>query len=315
MTWPGYGGLIGSELIREIEAAQPSFAKLDRLLTAFLVDCVYRGYNLDYLTSLFDRYLPEEQSLRPGLLHVFRRLHSLLRHEYRIFFVLNGASSALIERGDLDVASCDPAKLDEFPIAVQDRSTFTAQMHSGASVVLSIHWKGAPDAGAAAEAARTKLQEIVDYLDFDAPMQRFELAQVCLVTWEDTDGKRHYRLHPDERGERWPNPNHAVEIDSDWAGQLGGLAEALRWSSVARRERTPEVSLLACWFGFEFLAGNLDRTPVEGMMEFFPRTLAIGNLRRRLTYWARSVRAQSTLRGARSTPRSDATVNIFGRRT
>ena len=152
MIWPGYGGLIGSELIREIEAAKPNFAKLDRLLTAFLMDCLYRGYNLDYLTSLFDRYLPESTGLRSGMLHVFRRLHSLLRHEYRLLFMLKGASSAVIEPGNLDVVPYDPVKLkNELPLTPQDRSTFIMQSQAGASVILSVHWVGTPDAGSAAE--------------------------------------------------------------------------------------------------------------------------------------------------------------------
>jgi hypothetical protein len=133
------------------------------------------------------------------------------------------------------------------------------------------------------------MQEIVDFLDFQAPTQRFELAPLCLVTWKDNEGEQYSRLHPNSSGEQPPHLGHIAEIDSDWTDQLGGLAEALRWSSVAQRERTPEVSLLAAWFGFEFLAGTLEKTPVEGIMEFFPKAIAIGNLKRRLIYWVRSL--------------------------
>jgi hypothetical protein len=175
-------------------------------------------------------------------------------------------------------------------------------------VLLGIGWTGAPDAGAAAEAARKELQEIVDFLDFHAPTQKFELAPLCVVTWKDNEGKPFYRLHPDTSSDQPPHSDHTVEINSDWADQLGGLAEALRWSSVAQRERTPEVSLLAAWFGFEFLAGTLERTPVEGIMDFFPKVLAIGNLRRRLLYWVRSVQASPSFE---SHPRREAVIQRY----
>lgn len=289
MIWPGFGGLTGSELVREIESASPSFAKIDRLMTVFLIDCIYRGYNSDYLTTLFDRYLPDADDLRSGLIHVFRRLHSLLRHEYHILFVLKGASSANIEPGVLEIVVHRPDDLDQFALDKDVNSRFTGQAQGGSWLLLGLNWSGAPDAGAAAEAARKELQEIVDFLDFQSPTQKFELAPLCAVTWKDKDGNQFSRLYPDLSGEQPPRADHTVEIDSDWADQLGGLAEALRWSSVAQRERTPEVSLLAAWFGFEFLAGNLGRTSAEGIMDFFPKVIAIGNLKRRLSYWVRSI--------------------------
>lgn len=291
MVWPGFGGLIGSELIQELESDQPNFAKIDRILVALLIDCLYRGYDLDYLTTLFERYLPDADGLRSGVIHVFRRLHSLLRHEYHILFVLRGASSVTIEPGRLRTVVYSSDSLDSFGIQGRDKTDFLSQFSQDASVVLGLDWTGAADAGSAAEASRRALQEIIDYLDFQSPTQKFELGYFCVVSWKDNDGKPYYRLHPDNSGAQRPHSNHSVEIEADWAEQLGGLAEALRWSSVARRERTPEVSLLACWFAFEFLAGTLERTPVEGIMDFFPKVLAIGDLKRRLIYWSRSLQA------------------------
>jgi hypothetical protein len=288
MTWPGFGGLAGSSLAAEIESTSPNYAKIDRLITLFLVDCIYRGYNLDYLTSLFDRYLPDALGLREGLIHAFRRLYSLQRHEYHVLFVLKGANSARIAPGILNICVRPKEYLDACQVDQGEKSTFLAQLSSN-SLILGVDWSGAPDAGAAAEASRKEIQEIVDYLDFEVPTQQFELAPISLVTWQDNEGKAFARIHPNLSGERPPHPTHEVDIDSDWADQLGGLAEAFRWSSVAQRERTPEVSLLAAWFGFEFLAGTLERTPVEGIMELFPKVLAIGNLKRRLSYWLRSL--------------------------
>ena len=178
-----------------------------------------------------------------------------------------------------------------------DKMRFLSYYQAGTSTILGVNWAGAPDAGAAAEAVRKELQEIVDFLDFHSPTQNFELAPLCFVTWNDNDGNAFSRIHPDTSGEQPPHADHTVEIDSDWSEQLVGLAEALRWSSVARRERTPEVSLLAAWFAFEFLAGTLERTPVEGIMEFFPRVLALGNLKRRLIYWVRSLQASPGYEG------------------
>jgi hypothetical protein len=303
MTWPGFGGLAASEMVREIQAANPNFGKIDRLTTLFIIDCIYRGYNLDYLTTLLDRYLPDAENLRDGLLHVFRRLHSLLRHEYHVLFALSGAASATIQPGGLNIVVHGVDQLGQFSLDNQEKATFLGQLRNGEGVVLGVNWSGAPDAGAAASAARNQLQEIVDFLDFHAPTQRFELAPLCIVTWNDNERKPYSRLHPDTSGEQPPHRGHDVEIDSDWSGQLGGLAEALRWSSVAQRERTPEVSLLAAWFGFEFLAGTLERTPVEGIMEFFPKTIAIGNLKRRIAYWMRSLQGSP---GFESHARRDA---------
>ena len=294
MTWPGLGGILGAELAKELEDAHPSYGRIDRLTVGLLLDCVYRGYNLDYLTTLLDRYLPEANNLRDGFLHVFRRLHSLLRHEYEILFVLTGARSAKIEPSDLKLKTYDVNDLERFKTAGDmgaDIDQFRTQIHTADWVIVGLEWSNDPDAGAAAHAARKALQEIVDYLDFQSPTQQFELQPLALVTWKDRDGNRFARLHPDTSIEQPPIPEHEVSINPFWASQLHGLAEAFRWSAVARRERIPEIALLATWFAFEYLAGTLERTPVEGIMEYFPKALALGNIRRRLYYWWRCIQA------------------------
>lgn len=292
MTWIGMGGLIEAELIREIEVTTPNYPKIDRLLTAFLLDALYRGYNSDYLTTLFDRYLPQASSVRDGLLHAFRRLHSMMRHEYEVLLVLNGATSVdSAELGSISVYSMD--ELNKFSIEENDKEAFAAQMRQDSSVVLGVECADAPDAGAAAEAARKRLQEIVDFLDFQKPTQGFDIPELAIVTWTDSNSRAFARPYPDERDEKPAITGFKIEIDSSLPAHLSELAEALRWSSVARREKSPEVSLLASWFAFEFLGGNLERTPVEGIMEYFPKVLAIGNLKRRLIYWWKSLSAHS----------------------
>jgi len=324
MTWTGIGGILAAELVNEVALTTPNYARIERLAIALLLDCVYRGYNVDYLTSLLDRYVPHAKDLRDGLLHVFRRLHSLLRHRYKILFVLAGAESAEIKPSDLKLQIPDPRDLAAFKVAsLADASTsegddrpgpsgeavageeefgeseidadeadrveeFKKQCR-GSSLIISVEWSQDPDAGAAAEGARKGLQEIVDFLDFQSPTQRYELQPLALVTWKAKDGNVFARLYPDTSGDQPPSPDHELTINPVWAGRLQGLTEALRWSAVARRERTPEVALLATWFGFEYLAGTLERTPIEGIMDYFPKALAIGYVRRRLLYWWRCI--------------------------
>jgi hypothetical protein len=288
MVWTGIGGLIGSDLMQEVVAAAPQFRQIDRLTVRLLLDSLYRGHNLDYLTSLFDRYLPEKDDLRQGLLHTFRRLHSQIKHRYEVLFILKGASRIRANPGQPVITVVTEAQIRDAHKGAQELEPFLAQTAPGPAGILRIEWADEPDAGAAAESCRQAIQEVVDYLDFESPNQRFELAPVALVTFADYQGTVYRRLHPDAAGEQPRWAEHEVEIEPEWVNQLKGLSEAFRWSSVARRERTPEVSLLAAWFAFEFLAGDLDKTPVEGIMEFFPKALAIGNIRRRLHYWWRS---------------------------
>src|SRR5205807_1337893 len=101
------------------------------------VDCIYRGYNLDYLTTLFDRYLPDADSPRAGLMHAFRRLHSLQRHEYHILFVLKGAASATITPGLLNIVVHDKNSLDSLLLDEQDKPQFVGQL-SDNSLVLGV---------------------------------------------------------------------------------------------------------------------------------------------------------------------------------
>ena len=63
MTWTGVGGLIAADLFQEVLAEKPDFGRIDRLVNQFLLDSLYRGYNINYLTTLFDRYLsPQRES-------------------------------------------------------------------------------------------------------------------------------------------------------------------------------------------------------------------------------------------------------------
>jgi hypothetical protein len=291
MTWTGIGGLIGAELMREVLSDAPDFSKIDRLLVQFLLDCVYRGYDLNYLITLFDRYLSQDKTCRDNLIHVFRRIHSRQRHEYDVFFILNGASSEGATSEDSRIDPVPISHLDAQSVDPDDLSQFKGQLQEDCSVLLRLRRTQDLDAGAAAEAAPKDIQEIVDFLDFDAPTQQFRLAPLSLVTYKDADQKPIGRLHPDAAGQQPPSADYTLEIESEWLERLKGLSEALRWSAVARREQTPEVSLLACWFAFAFLAAEIGDTPVEGIMEFFPKALAIGNSRRRLEYWYRSLPA------------------------
>jgi hypothetical protein len=293
MTWVGIGGVIGSELMRELAQEPPHFARIERLLVRFLLDCVHRGYNLDYLKTLFDRYLPERTNIHDGLLHAFRRVHSTLRHEYRIYFALRGASAVEARPGE---PSIECLKVSEFQASVpasDERERFLEQLSPDQAAIVSLKWSNDPDAGAAADGCRQEIQEIVDYLDFESPTQRFELGPLALVCFADPQGTQHHLVYPDTSGEQPRRLDHTVQIEPEWVDQLKGLSEALRWSAVARRERTPEVSLLASWFAFEFLAGDVEKSAVEGIMEFFPKVIAIGNIRRRLNYWWRCVQATS----------------------
>lgn len=317
MTWPGIGGMIGAELLQAVEAQPANFARIDRLATALLLDCLYRGYNLGYLTTLFDRYLPDANGLRPAFLHVFRRLYSLMAHRYGIYFVVRGATGVTISSGESNIKTVALSDIRAFadasgPNEVHLIDDFLAQQHPAPSALVRVDCEHGPDAAAAADAARKQLQEIVDYWDFQAPSQSFELAPLALVTWKDRDGLAYCTRHPDTSREQPARQAFSIDIDADWAGQIVDLTEALRWSAVARRERTPEVALLATWFGFEFLAGNIAKTPVEGIMEFFPKTLAIGNLRRRLTYWWRSLQAHPRFREHEAHDRLDQMTTFHG---
>jgi hypothetical protein len=255
------------------------------------LDCVYRGYNLNYLTTLFDRYVPDGDDLRSGLVHAFRRVYSSWQHQYQVYFVLRGATGATIQPGHPEIRclSCDEI-CQSLPESEQ-RSRFLDQLRHGPATILSLEWSKDPDAGAAVEGSRQEIQEIVDYLDFQSPNQRFELAPTALVYFAEAKGAQHTYLYPDPASQQPGWPDYVVDIEPEWVGQLKGLSEALRWSAVAWRERTPEVSLLAAWFGFEFLAGDVERSSVAGIMEFFPKALALGNLRRRLYYWWRCLQA------------------------
>lgn len=316
MTWTGYGGLAAMELCREVEKDQPSYNRLDSLVEQLLLDCVYRGYNAEYLTSLLDRYLPMKNDLREGMLHMFRRLSSLKRHRYKIYFVVEGATDADIRSSELridqhskqnvadlktrlddgrpvvveaelkDQENADADEIDEETLSAGsvDVDDFLSQVN-GDQLILSMHWQESPDAGAAADDAKRRLQEIIDFLDFQSPMQRYDLHPKMLVTWEDRNGKLFARTYPDDSALQPPQADYAARIDVNSAGKLSGLSEALRWSAVARREKTPEVSLLASWFAFEYLAGTVERTAVEGIVSYFPKAIAIGNIRRRLLYW------------------------------
>lgn len=316
--WTGIGGILASEIADQVASASPNYSRLDATIVKFILSCVYRGYDVDYLSTLFDRYLRGSSSMRDGLLHAFRRLFSLQRHKYRIFYILDGAQSAKIESSDVKIGSYTIAEVktilddqddshestngdststddveDEETDVESDPDEHLAFFEQGTSqcVVLSIDWSKNPDAGSAAIAGRKYLQEIVDFLDFESPVQKFELMPICLVTWRDRGKKLFSRRHPSELNEQDRFESHEARINPNWSSQLDGLNEAFRWSSVSRREKTPEVSLLASWFAFEFLSGTLERTPVEGIMDYFPKTLAIGNLKRRLRYWWRSLQA------------------------
>ena len=229
MTWSGIGGILAAELIKEVGEPSPKYARIDRLAIGLLLDCVYRRYNLDYLTNLLDRYLPEANDLRDGFLHVFRRLHSLLRHEYIVFFVLRGAQSATIDPSELKLGIHNMADLEEYNSGdnADNVETFKKQVSPDNSVIVSLEWSKDPDAGAAAETARKELQEIVDYLDFQSPTQRFELQPLALVTWKDKEDNVFTRLSPDTSGGQPPISEHEVSINPVWAGQLHGLT-ALR---------------------------------------------------------------------------------------
>ena len=242
---------------------------------------MYRGYNLEYLTTLFDRYLPEGNDLRNGLLHTFRRVHSALRHQYQVYFVLKGVTAVTVQSDESNIGCIRQVDLCSLVPGSDERGRFLAQLNPGPATIVSLEWSKDPDAGAAAEGCRQELQEIVDYLDFQTPTQRLELGPLALACFADAQGVRHQRVYPDPAAEQPRWQDHTIEIEPEWVDQLKGLSEALRWSAVARRERTPEVSLLAAWFGFEFLAGDVEKSSVEGIMEFFPKALAIGNIRRR----------------------------------
>jgi hypothetical protein len=291
MTWVGIGGLIGSELMSAVVAQPPNYLRIERLTVRLVLDCVYRGYNLDYLTTLFDRYMREGGNLRDSLLRIFRRIHSPQRHQYQVYFILKGATAVTARPGEPNIQCCTSAEFCEVVEPSDERARFLEQLTPGPAVVVSLEWSQDPDAGSAAEACRQEIQEIVDYLDFQSPTQRFELAPLALVCFVDALRAPHQHLYPDTSGGQPRRLGHEVEIEPEWVNQLKGLSEALRWSAVARRERTPEVALLAAWFAFEFLAGDIDKSPVEGIMEFFPKTLGIGNIRRRLHYWWRCLQA------------------------
>ena len=98
MTWTGVGGLIAADLFQEVLAERPEYGRIDRLVHLFLLDSLYRGYNINYLTTLFDRYLspqrdsPVQRDCRDGLLHAFRRIHTRQRHQYDVYFALNGTT-------------------------------------------------------------------------------------------------------------------------------------------------------------------------------------------------------------------------------
>lgn len=304
MTWTGLGGLIGAELFREVLAQQPDHGKIDRLTNQLLLDCLYRGYDINYLTTLFDRYLSVPKECRDNLLHAFRRIQSRQRHQYLVYFVLVGASE-LRTPANRGIEQVTWESLDSQGIDPEILSSFKGQCQARRSMLLRVERSEDLDAGAAAEAARKEVQEIVDFLDFDAPMQQFELAPLSLVTWADPDERHAGRLHPDTSGQMPPRSDYIPELEPEWVERLKSLSEALRWSAVARHERTPEVSLLASWFAFEFLAADIGATPVEGIMEFFPKALAIGNIRRRLEYWYRSLQGSPGFDGYASSEKLD----------
>ncbi|TWU55989.1 hypothetical protein [Rubripirellula reticaptiva] len=338
MTWTGYGGLAAMELCREVAKDEPSYNRLDTLVEQLLLDCVYRGYNADYLTSLLDRYLPMKSDLRDGMLHMFRRLSSLKRHRYKIYFVVDGATDAEIRSSELridqhtkqsvedlkskldegrsapteieseegEIADADDVDEGTLSAGSVDVDEFLSQLDCD-QLILSMHWQDSPDAGAAADDAKRRLQEIIDFLDFQSPMQRYDLHPKMLVTWEDRNGKLFARTYPDDSAQQPPQADYAARIDPNSAGKLSGLAEALRWSAVARREKTPEVSLLASWFAFEYLAGTVERTAVEGIVSYFPKVIAIGNVRRRLLYWWSSFAASPGFQGHE---KKDALIEI-----
>jgi hypothetical protein len=277
MTWTGVGGLIAADLFQEVLAGDADYGRIDRLVNLFLLDSLYRGYNINYLTTLFDRYLspqrdsPVQRDCRDGLLHVFRRIHTRQRHQYDVFFALNGATELRapptgaiqqVALDDLDSPEIDADFFAEFKEQLEPRS-----------VVLCYKGFEDVDAGAAAEGAEKAIEGIVDLLDFHAPTQDFKLSRFCLVTWRDQENRVNARLHPDTSGQMPPRAAYVPELDAEWL-ERRSLSEAFRWWAVAQHERTPEVSLLPSWFAFEFLAGDIGDTPVEGIMEFFPKALA-----------------------------------------
>ena len=321
MTWTGLGGLAAMELCQELEKDNPNYNRIDASVEQLLLDCIYRGYNADYLTSLLDRYLPKKESLRDGMLHMFRRLSSMQRHRYKIYFVVDGASDANIRSSEIQLrqhtkqevsnlaeqlspesrmADAEPestadgeeSNVDELAEELDAVETQQAtdiekflEQANGDQLILSVEWSSSPDAGAAADDARSRIQEIIDFLDFQSPMQRYDLRDLSLVTWRDKNNRLFTRNYPDDSTLQPSQTEYQARIDPNYADRLGGLSEALRWSAVARREKTPEVSLLASWFAFEYLAGTVERTAVEGIMNYFPKAIAIGNVRRRLLYW------------------------------
>ena len=299
MTWTGVGGLIAADLFREVLAENPDYGRIDRLVSQFLLDSLYRGYNINYLTTLFDRYLspqresPGQRDCRDGLLHAFRRIHTRQRHQYDVFFALNGATELRAPAGGA-VRQVALDELHSSDVDAEFYAGFTQQLEEQ-SVVLCYAGFEDVDAGAAAEGARKAIEGIVDLLDFHAPMQDFKLSHFCLVTWRDQDNRLNARLHPDTSGQMPARTDYVPELEAEWS-ERRSLSEAFRWWAVAQHEDTPEVSLLACWFAFEFLAADIGDTPIEGIMEFFPKALAIGNLRRRLEYWYRCLQGSPTFK-------------------
>lgn len=288
MMWLGIGGIIASELQKEVLSDAPNFSRLDRLTTQFLMDCLSRGYELNYLATFFDRYLIRPRELKENLLHLFRRIQSRQSHDYIVHFVIRGISSLKLPDPQLGLQKETRSEIDSIQAIDRDsRQEFLEQLRPEPATIVRLEWSNTPDAGAAAVAAQQRVQTFVDYLDFRNPEQNIQLGPLVLVEYGGSDGEQFARLHPESQDSRPNRGNFEPEIDLATLAQVKELSEALRWLAVCRREGTPEVSFLAAWFAFEFLAGDLDGNAIESIKEFFSKTLALGDLRRRLQYWWR----------------------------
>ena len=269
MTWTGVGGLIAADLFQEVLAEKPDYGRIDRLVNQFLLDSLYRGYNINYLTTLFDRYLSPQRECRDGLLHAFRRIHTRQRHQYDVYFALNGTtelrtpptgSIRQVALNELDSAKIEPESLDGFK----------NQLDRQSSVVLCFKGFEDVDAGAAAEGAQKAVEEIMDLLDFHAPMQDFKLSHFCLVTWCDQDNRLNARLHPDTSGQMPPRSDYVPELEEEWL-ERRSLSEAFRWWAVAQHDAPPRYLSWHPGLPLSFWRRILARRRSRGLWRSFPK--------------------------------------------